>query len=61
MVMENFTFVGNLPRTGCVVLFKALEKVLQMHGYFFFIIDATVTLPKKIFSMKKKPFLVNLP
>jgi hypothetical protein len=55
MVMEILTFVGNLPRPGCVVLFKAWGKKFLKCMDIFFIIDAMVILPFVKFPMQKEP------
>jgi hypothetical protein len=44
MVMEILTFMGNLPRTGCVIVSKTWEKKFHK-SIGIFIINATEKLP----------------
>jgi hypothetical protein len=58
--MEIWTFMGNLPRTGCAALFIAWgKKSHKCVGNF--ITDAMVILPNLKIYHEKKIFLVNLP
>jgi hypothetical protein len=60
MVMGILTLMGNLPRTGCVIVSKKWKKKFRK-SIGIFIINATEILPYLNISHKNNIFLVKVP